>query len=106
MLTPWKEDEKGPYYCPDCGVVEGFFHYSPDIKEQIKIVHVDFKKPRAQVIGLLGEENQSCPVLVFDTSDTAPEQAKKSMTTGKAFIDDAMEICKFLAASYGGVIPH
>ena len=106
MLTPWKEGENGPYYCPDCGVVEGFFAYSPGAKVDIEIVHVEFSRPREQVAAALGRENQGCPVLVLAEGTPAPPAAKKSMSTGALFIDDALAICNFLGETYGGVLPH
>ena len=107
MLNTWTEDGgKGPYYCPDCGVVEGFFTYSPDVRKELEIISVDFQKPRQKVINALGDENQSCPVLVLDDGTKIPEGAKKSLTTGKSFIDDARLICDFLAETFNAVKPH
>jgi len=69
MLNPWvEENNQGPFYCPDCGVVEGFFAYSPEVRDKIEIIWVDYEKPRQKVIECLGEENQGCPVLVLDES--------------------------------------
>ncbi|MCG8685930.1 MAG: DUF3088 domain-containing protein [Desulfobacterales bacterium] len=106
MLTPWTEDGQGPYYCPDCGVVEGFFVYSPGAKVDIDIIHVKFERPRDQVVDVLGEENQSCPVLVLAPGTAMPDSAKKSLSTGAVFIDDAIAICNFLGQTYGGILPH
>lgn len=106
MLNPWKEEDQGPYYCPDCGVVEGFFAYSPGAKVDLEIIHVEFPRPRARVVEVLGMENQGCPVLVLAKGTPAPQAAKKSMSTGALFIDDAVAICNFLGQTYGGVLPH
>ncbi len=106
MLTPWTEDGQGPYYCPDCGVVEGFFAYSPGAKVDIDIIHADYQRPRSEVIKALGEENQGCPVLVLAKDTQAPEIAKKSLSTGAVFIDDPIAICNFLGQTYGGILPH
>lgn len=106
MLRPWKEGEEGPFYCPDCGVVEGFLYYSPAIRQQIDIVEVDFPRPRPEIVAQLGQENQNSPVLVLAEDGPQPAQAKQSMSTGRRFIDDGLEICRFLAQAYGGVQPH
>ena len=106
MLNPWYDDEQGPFYCPDCGVVEGFFAYSPGVKDQIKIVLVDYQRPRKNIIEYLGEENQGSPVLVLDDDAKFPEGAKKSFTTGKTFIDDANLICHYLGETFDAVRPH
>ena len=62
MLYSWlEEDGQGPYYCPDCGVIEGFFYYSPAIREEIEVINVDFPRPRNTIIELLGIEHQYSP---------------------------------------------
>jgi hypothetical protein len=107
QLNPWFDnDGKGPFYCPDCGVVEGFFHYSPGVRNKIDIQHIDFQRPRQAVVAALGQENQGCPVLVLDPASSLPPTAKKSMTTGRSFLDDPKEICDFLAQTFKGVRPH
>lgn len=107
MLNPWKNGEDGPYYCPDCGVVEGFFAYTPQARKRVEIIAVDFPRPRPAIVAALGEENQSSPVLVL-APETAkiPPSARKSMTTGAWFIDDAVEICNYLGTACNGVLPH
>lgn len=106
-LTPWfEEDGRGPYYCPDCAAVEGFLHYSPEIRTRIEIVEVNFPRPRQQITELLGAENQSCPVLVLAVEAEIPPGAKRSLTTGRAFINEAPAICNFLAEAYNGIKPH
>ncbi len=107
MLNPWlAEDGSGPYYCPDCGVVEGFLFYSPEIRTEIEIITVEFPRPRNQIVELLGLENQSSPVLVLADAARVPEGARQSLTTGKWFIDDAVLICNYLAERYDGIAPH
>ena len=106
-LSPWVEgDGQGPYYCPDCAAVEGFLHYSPQIRDQIEIRHVNFPRPRPEIVALLGEENQSCPVLVLAEEVGAVPLALKSKATGRQFINDARAICNFLATAYHGIKPH
>ena len=107
MLNTWYDTpDQGPFYCPDCGIVEGFFHYNPDIRHQIDIIHVDFQRPRPLIIDQLGEENQGSPVLVLTGPDVSFNGVKKSMTTGKAFIDDPIAICRYLAGRFSGILPH
>jgi len=107
MLNSWFEDgDAGPFYCPDCGIVEGFLAYNPDIREQLEIISVDFKRPRPKIIEYLGEENQGSPVLILDDSNQLPEGAKKSFSTGKAFIDEPLLMCNYLVERFKGVKPH
>jgi hypothetical protein len=106
MLNPWYDDDQGPFYCPDCGVVEGFFTYSPEVKDQIQIVCVDYERPRKDIIEYLGNENQGSPVLVLDDEAKFPKGAKESITTGKTFIDDSVLICNYLGETFNAVRPH
>ncbi len=107
MLNTWYDaPDQGPFYCPDCGIVEGFFNYNPAIKTQVEIIHVDHQKPRPRIIEQLGEENQGSPVLILPDSSISFDGVKKSMTTGKAFIDDPITICNYLAQTYDGILPH
>jgi hypothetical protein len=107
QLNPWFEDKgEGPFYCPGCASVEGFFRYCPGVENKIDIVHVDFKRPRQEVIALLGAENQGCPVLVLAENTEMPPGAKKSMTTGRSFIDDPKVISDFLGRTFNSARPH
>jgi len=106
MLTPWFENRQGPFYCPDCGVVEGFFVYSPEVRDKIEIISVAYQRPRQRVIEHLGAENQGCPVLVIADNIQIPEGAKKSLSTGRAFIDDSKLICEYLGKFFDSVKPH
>jgi hypothetical protein len=106
QLNPWFEESGGPFYCPDCACVEGFFHYSPGVREKIDIRRIDFRRPRREVIDLLGEENQGCPVLVLDPGAGEPPGARRSLSTGRVFIDDPRAICDFLGSGFGSVRPH
>ena len=106
LLNPWREDGQGPYYCPACAVVEGFFHYSPAVREKIEIVYVDFPRPRDAIVALLGAEHQDCPVLVLGERPPDEMGAKQSLFTGKWFLDDGLAICRYLGTIYGGILPH
>lgn len=107
MLDPWHdEDGTGPFYCPDCGIVEGLFAYNPHIKDQVDIVNLKFKRPRKKIVEVLGRENQGSPSLVLEGSAEDAAGVKKSMTTGRSFIDDPVAICDYLAKRFNGVRPH
>jgi hypothetical protein len=107
QLNPWFETNgEGPFYCPDCASVAGFFHYCPQVLEKIDVVTVAFPRPRQAVIDLLGMENQGCPVLVLAPDSPVPPEAKRSFSTGRAFIDDPRAICDFLGRSFDAVRPH
>jgi hypothetical protein len=107
LLNSWMDsDGDGPFYCPDCGVVEGFFAYSPEVRKKIQVIHVDYQRPRPLLVEALGAENQGSPVLVLARGSDLPETAKKSFSTGRHFIDDGTEICDFLGKTFNTTRPH
>lgn len=66
-FTDSKSDNEGKvYYCPQCAMIEGVIKYYPRITKMIEIHYVDFEKPRQAIVELIGEENQSCPVLIIE----------------------------------------
>ena len=107
LLEPGFSDERGgPFFCPECAMVEWFLHYEPEIKNQLEVRRVAFKRPRSAIIEQLGAANQGCPVLVLSSNAEAPADAKISEETGKAFIAGPQQVCDYLARTFGGVRPH
>jgi hypothetical protein len=54
------------YFCPDCVMIEGLLSYYPRLLNELEVKYVNFARPRPALVDLLGEENQSCPVLVLE----------------------------------------
>lgn len=54
------------YFCPDCSPVEGILSYYPRLRDELEVHYVDFARPRNILVDLIGEANQSCPVLVLE----------------------------------------
>lgn len=59
-------DDGKRYFCPDCVMLEGLLSYYPRLREEMDVNYVNFARPRKVVVDLLGEANQSCPVLVLE----------------------------------------
>lgn len=74
------------YFCPPCAQIEGILSFYPFLREKLEIQYVDFERPRPSIIELIGEENQSCPVLIL---------------SDKTFINDPDKISKYLSEKYG-----
>jgi len=107
LLKPgFKSNEGGPFYCPDSAAIEGFLKYTQEIQKKIEVKRIDFPKPRKEIVELIGETNQGCPVLVIDDSIEPPIEAKISFETGRVFLANSAQICDFLARLYGTVRPH
>lgn len=54
------------YFCPECSPIEGLLSYYPRLREELEVHYVDFSRPRKELVDLIGEANQSCPVLVLE----------------------------------------
>lgn len=101
------EDSKYPgqkFFCRDCATLDGALALNPHWRECIDIRKVDYRKPRPDVIDVLGVENQSCPVLIFADPNAAPEGSKQY--EGRVFITEVKAILNYLGQTYGGVLQH
>lgn len=73
------------YFCPPCALIEGVLSFYPRLRNELEITYVDFVRPRPAIIELIGEANQSCPVLVLDDG---------------SFLNDADEIIQYLTENH------
>lgn len=100
-------DNGKAYYCPGCAEVLGLLEFYPALKQRLEIRRVDFARPRPELVALLGEENQSCPVLVLAAEPVnPPAHLKIRHANGRAFVADAREIGEYLAHVHGIGLPH
>ena len=76
LLKPDFQDQGKTYYCPGCAEVIGILEFYPELKRSIDIHYVDFPRPRPELISLLGEANQGCPVLVLAAPQNLPAHLK------------------------------
>jgi len=87
------------YFCPHCAVIEGLLSYYPKLTEQMEVEYVEFQRPRQSIIDLIGEENQSCPVLVTDKIENHKDLQKAG--SGLFFINETEQIVAYLTANFG-----
>ena len=93
----------GGFYCPECATVAGILWYYPDVAAKLDIRQVDAPRPRPDVVALVGEEHQSCPVLVLPEGETP---AGIPVAKGRAFVSGLEAIVTFLADRYGTARSH
>jgi glutaredoxin 2 len=79
------------YFCPECSPIEGLLSYYPKLREKLEVHYLDYARPRKVLVDLLGEANQSCPVLVPDDG---------------SFINDPADIISYLVEHYQIGHPH
>lgn len=106
LLPGFTDNAGGPFFCPECAMVEGFLRYAPEVESQLVVHRIAFPRPRGAVIEQLGEPHQGCPVLILHDSAEIPETATRSEHTGKAFIAGPVAVCDYLAGRHGVARPH
>jgi hypothetical protein len=68
---------------------------------------VDFAKPRKEIVAILSEQHQGCPVLVLDQPPAMDALAYLTgQINGKSFIAGAKAIGNYWAYKYGVSRPH
>ena len=85
----------------------GLLEFYPALKEHLEVRYLDFPRPRPELVELLGEENQSCPVLVLkDALNSPPSTLALQQAKGLWFVEGADAIANYLAQVHGTGIPH
>lgn len=107
LLMPGFEDPAYPgqtFYCEHCALIEGVLASFPALGEKIEIMRIAWPRPRPDVIALVGEENQSLPLLILAQGDSSIHQTGEY--EGRAFISDKDAILKALSERHGFAQPH
>lgn len=79
------------YFCPPCTLIEGLLSFYPRLRNELEVQYVDFVRPRPAIVDLIGEANQSCPVLVLEDG---------------TFINEPNEIVRYLNENHQIGQPH
>ncbi|MBR8142147.1 DUF3088 domain-containing protein [Burkholderia sp. AU19243] len=96
------KDAEGPYYCGDSVAVEGLLSFYPQLRDAVAVEYVDAPRPRRPIVALIGEDNQSAPVLVLGDG-RAPNDDTIAIRehNGRRFIDSPDDIRRYLSSQYG-----
>lgn len=76
----------------------------PALAAKLDVERIAWPQPRQPVIALVGEENQSLPLLVLADGTTSPHQT--GSRHGRAFIADKDAILAALSERHGFPDPH
>ncbi len=108
LLKPHFMDKgKGPYFCPGCAQMVGLLEFYPALNQQLEVRWLDFPRSRPELIDLLGEEDQSCPVLVLkDAPNGLPQTLPVQQAKGRWFVEGADGIANYLAHVHDVGLPH
>lgn len=107
LIRPgFQHESRGPFYCPGCVELIGLLESYPALKARVDVRFVDFPRPRAELVALLGEANQSCPVMILADDSTPPSSCDfVRQANGFSFIEGPREIGTYLARLHGTGLP-
>jgi hypothetical protein len=92
------------FYCWHCALLEGILASFPELATRLEVERIAWPKPRSALVALVGEENQSLPLLVLAEGAASPFQTGSH--EGRAFIDDKDKILAALSERHGFPHPH
>ena len=107
LLKPGFTDPALPgqdFYCWSCALMEGVLASFPALGASLDVRRISFPRPREEVIALVGEANQSLPLLVL--ADDAPASLPAKTHEGRRFANGNMEILDLLHRRHGFPPPH
>ena len=88
---------KGPYFCPECAQMVGLLEFYPALKQRLEVRWLNFPRPRPELIDLLGEENQNCPVLVL-------KEAPKGLPSKLGLIERSVHAPRQLSSRFPAIL--
>jgi hypothetical protein len=92
------------FYCWHCVLMEGLLAAFPALAARIDVERIAWPRPRKEVIALIGEENQSLPVLVL--ADDAPAGLETGRFGERRFVEGKDAILHALSVRHGIPVPH
>lgn len=94
LLAPGFEEPAYPgktFYCWHCALMEGVLASFPELAARLDVHRIAWPRPRRELVELLGQDNQSLPVLVLSEG---------------GFVDDKDAILTALTERHGFPHPH
>jgi hypothetical protein len=107
LLKPDFEDPAYPgqrFYCWHCALLEGVLASFPSLQSKIDVERIAWPRPRQAVVEIVGEDNQSLPLLVLAAD--APDELATGKFQGQRFVDGKDAILTVLSRRHGIPRPH
>jgi hypothetical protein len=107
ILKPDFEDPAFPgqrFYCWHCALMEGVLASFPQLVTRIDVERIAWPLPRRAVIDLIGDEDQSLPVLIL--ADDAPTGLEAGQANGRRFVRGKDAILEALALRHSIPVAH
>ncbi|WP_273727775.1 DUF3088 domain-containing protein [Brucella gallinifaecis] len=107
LLTPGFEDPAYPgqtFYCEHCALLEGVLASFPQLGQSLDVRRISWPRPRHDVIALVGEANQSLPLLILAKGERSLHQTGEY--EDRAFISNKDAIMAVLSERHDFPNPH
>jgi hypothetical protein len=107
LLRPGFDDPAYPgqnFYCGHCALLEGVLASFPELAERLDVERTEWTKPRESITALVGEQNQSMPLLVLPEGESSSHQT--GVHEGRAFIAETDKVLAALSERHGFPLPH
>jgi hypothetical protein len=107
LLRPGFGDPAYPgqrFYCWHCALIEGILTSFPELATRLDVERIAWPRPRNSVVAVVGDKNQSVPLLILADGETSPHQTGEF--EGRAFIADKDNILAALSERHGFPNPH
>jgi hypothetical protein len=92
------------FYCWHCALLEGVLASFPSLQAKIDVERIAWPKPRQAVVEIVGEDNQSLPLLVLAAD--APDELATGKFRGRKFVDNKDAILAVVSRRHGMPWPH
>ncbi len=102
LLQPDFQDPAYPgrrFYCWHCALIEGLLASFPDLARKLDVQRIAWPRPRQAVVSLVGEQNQSLPLLILAEGETSALQT--GTANGFSFIAEKDSILHALSERHG-----
>jgi hypothetical protein len=107
LLQAGFEDPAYPgkkFFCSDCTLLDGLLTSFPLLAQRMDVIRIAWPRPRDAVIAIVGEDNQSLPLLVL--ANGVKSKYQTGTFHGRNFISDKNAILAALAERHGFPNPH
>ncbi|MCD7097248.1 DUF3088 family protein [Stenotrophomonas sp. MMGLT7] len=92
------------FFCRHSALLEGVIAGVAELRERLDIRHVGFPRPRREVIGIVGDSDQSLPKLVLPSGISSPHASGEHAS--RQYVSGSDRILATLSELYGTPVPH
>jgi hypothetical protein len=87
------------FFCWHCALLDGLLVAFPELAQRLDVERIEWPRPRQPVLSLVGEANQSLPLLVLADGEISPHQT--GVYQDRVFIADKDKILAALSDRHG-----